>query len=53
MLKLGGRLIGPVQESDTTQMYVLYERTAKASYSRTALLSVIYAKLQNLDAQER
>jgi protein-L-isoaspartate O-methyltransferase len=53
MLKVDGILVGPVQESEEKQAFVKYTKRADGSIQREELLGVIYAKLQDLDAQLR
>ena len=52
MLKVGGSLVGPVQESAMKQAMVKYTRT-KSGIEREELLGVRYTKLCDLDVQEK
>lgn len=52
MLKLNGVLIGPVQETETSQTFLKYTHT-EAGIKREKLLGVIYTKLQDLEMQTK
>lgn len=52
MLKVGGALVGPVQETADKQAMVKYTKT-KSGIEREELLGVIYTKLTDLEIQEK